>query len=134
MHLQKPATLSRAGFFMAETKRKSSAQRGYGSPWQRYRKGYLQKHTLCVMHQKRGLLEQAKVVDHIVPHKLYEAIESGDAERIKAARKLFWDPDNHQALCEHCHDSHKKRLEMSGREVGCDVNGIPIDAKHHWNT
>lgn len=97
----------------------SSSARGYGSSWQKAREGFLRKHPVCVMHLKFGKVVKATVVDHIIPHK-------GDM-------RLFWDSSNWQALCKPCHDSHKKRLEMSGREVGCDVNGIPIDANHHWN-
>lgn len=62
---------------------------------------------------------QATVVDHIKPHR-------GDVE-------LFRDSENLQSLCKHCHDSHKQRLERSGVLVGCDVEGMPIDAGHHWN-
>ena len=99
--------------------RESAAKRGYGSRWQKYRERYLREHGLCVMHQQQGRTVLATVVDHIQPHK-------GD-------HKLFWDPKNHQALCKMCHDSHKKRLEMSGRVVGCDVDGIPIAPNHHWH-
>ena len=59
------------------------------------------------------------MVDHIQPHK-------GDLEK-------FWDESNHVALCKLCHDSHKQRLEKSGRVVGCDVSGRPIDPDHWWN-
>lgn len=99
--------------------RESAAKRGYGARWQAYRERYLREHGLCVMHQQQGRTVLATVVDHIVPHK-------GD-------HKLFWDPKNHQALCKPCHDSHKKRLEMSGRVVGCNVDGMPIDKNHHWS-
>jgi hypothetical protein len=61
----------------------------------------------------------AVVVDHIVPHR-------GDM-------KLFWDSGNWQSLCKTCHDSFKQRQEKSGVESGCSVDGIPIDASHHWN-
>ena len=60
----------------------------------------------------------ATVVDHIVPHK-------GDMA-------LFWDKSNWQGLCAHCHNSHKQRREKSGVEVGSDVDGFPLDPRHHW--
>lgn len=94
-------------------------KRLYGSKWQKAREFYLRKHPLCADHEKRGQLVQGNVVDHIVPHK-------GDLT-------LFWNSNNWQTLCEHCHNSHKKRIEMSGKQVGCDVNGLPLDANHHWN-
>jgi 5-methylcytosine-specific restriction enzyme A len=96
-----------------------ATKRLYGSKWQRARAAYLKKHPLCVDHEKRGLLVQGTVVDHIVPHK-------GDM-------KLFWDSSNWQTLCANCHNSFKKRLEMSGKVTGCDVNGVPLDSNHHWN-
>ena len=99
--------------------RKSAAKRGYDSRWQKARAGYLRSHPLCVMCEKQGKTRPATLVDHIVPHK-------GDSD-------LFWNKGNWQALCKTCHDSHKKRLEMSGRIVGCDVSGIPLDPNHHWN-
>ena len=68
---------------------------------------------------KRGVIKEAAVVDHITPHK-------GDM-------KLFWDSDNWQSLCKQCHDSEKQRLEKSGKQIGCDITGIPMDATHHWH-
>jgi 5-methylcytosine-specific restriction endonuclease McrA len=101
------------------TERESATKRGYDGRWRRYRERYLAAHPLCVMHQQRGQVVAATVVDHIAPHR-------GD-------HKLFWNPVNHQALCKHCHDSHKQRAERSGRAVGCDLAGIPDDPTHHWN-
>lgn len=92
----------------------------YGSKWQRAREIFLSANPLCVFHARRGSLPvEATVVDHIVAHK-------GDL-------KLFWDRKNWQALCKHCHDSHKQREEKSGGAVGCSLSGVPLDANHHWN-
>ena len=68
-----------------DRERGSSAARGYDARWRRYRKYFLAQHPLCA--RCGGL---AEVVDHIRPHK-------GD-------KVLFWDPNNHQALCKRCHD------------------------------
>ena len=106
-----------AGFFMAD-ERKTSAQRGYGSRWQRARETFLRNHPLCAMHMGRGQVVPASVVDHIIPHR-------GD-------NALFWDHENWQALCADCHDRHKQMQERSGRIVGCDLGGIPDDPRHHW--
>ncbi len=99
-------------------KRQSSAQRGYGYAWQKYREEYLKIHYLCVRCKNLGRLKLATVVDHIEPHR-------GNKDK-------FWDPTNHQALCKDCHDSWKQRLEKSGRVVGCDESGMPLDPNHHW--
>lgn len=96
-----------------------SISSSYGSKWQKARLDFLRDNPLCSEHSKRGLVVAACVVDHKVPHK-------GDL-------KLFWDRKNWQALCKHCHDSHKQRLEKSGLVVGCGLNGVPIDVNHHWN-
>jgi 5-methylcytosine-specific restriction protein A len=114
--------------------RPTTDQRGYTRRWKNYRDRFLQAHPLCAMHLKQGRPVAATVVDHVKPHRLGEAIESGDEERIVVARKLFWDPKNHQALCESCHNSHKQRMEKSGAVVGCDQSGRPADPNHHWNT
>lgn len=97
----------------------SSSRRGYGYKWQKAREGFLRKHPLCADHIKRGHVVEATVVDHIVPH--------------RRNKELFWDSSNWQPLCKQCHDSHKKRLEMSGIDAGCGVDGVPMDSNHHWN-
>lgn len=76
---------------------KSSTARGYGYRWQQYRLRFLAEHPLCVMCKQAGRVEAATVVDHIEPHKGDDA--------------LFWDTDNHQALCKRCHDGAKQREE-----------------------
>lgn len=67
----------------------TTAQRGYGGKWQRYRLKFLERNVLCVMCQAKGIVTEANVVDHIVDHRGNQA--------------LFWAPDNHQALCTPCH-------------------------------
>lgn len=67
----------------------TTAQRGYGYRWQRYRLKFLERNVLCVMCQAQGKVTAATVVDHIVDHRGNQA--------------LFWAPDNHQALCKPCH-------------------------------
>jgi 5-methylcytosine-specific restriction endonuclease McrA len=114
--------------------RLNSYQRGYGPRWEKYREKYLAHHPRCVMCEAKGQLGIAAVVDHIVPPRMAEALRSGCAETIAKARKLFWDPANHQPLCSRCHDSDKQRLEKSGRVAGCDASGIPIDPNHHWHS
>lgn len=99
--------------------RATAYQRGYDRRWQKVRDAWLRDHPLCVYCERFGKLSAATVVDHIIPHR-------GDY-------KLFTDADNLQSLCKHCHDSHKQRLEKSGKVLGCDVQGNPIDEKHHWN-
>lgn len=79
--------------------KRTAAQRGYDYRWQKYRAGFLRANPLCVMCHKEGRVTVATVVDHIQPHK-------GDME-------LFWDVDNHQALCTYHHSSVKQRIEGS---------------------
>lgn len=67
---------------------------------------------------KRGIVEPATVVDHVIPHE-------GD-------EVLFWDESNWQSLCKTCHDSAKQTLEKSGYLKGSDLEGLPLDAKHPW--
>jgi 5-methylcytosine-specific restriction enzyme A len=69
------------------------------------------------MCERQGRITEATVVDHITPHK-------GD-------QSLFWDSANWQPLCKLCHDSVKQREDL-GKVVGCDVDGIPVDRRHHW--
>jgi len=73
-----------------DERRGSSADRGYGHKWRKYREAWLARHPLCVTCLDNDVVTQADVVDHIVPHR-------GDW-------KLFWDPKNHQSLCVSCHN------------------------------
>ena len=76
------------------------------------------REPLCRMCAAQGLVVAATVADHIIPHR----DDPG----------LFWNGEL-QSLCEHCHNSVKKRLEDSGVLVGCALDGRPIDPNHHWN-
>lgn len=99
--------------------RQSSTSRGYTWQWNKARTAYLKENPLCVYCLALGRDTRAEVVDHIKPHR-------GD-------KVLFWDVNNWQSLCKHCHDSHKHTLEQSGYLKGNDVNGMPLDPNHHWN-
>lgn len=70
--------------------RPSANERGYTHRWRDYAVNYLEANPLCVMCLANGLTVASQCVDHIVPHK-------GDQE-------LFWNPENHQALCLECHN------------------------------
>ncbi|RZL68769.1 MAG: HNH endonuclease [Variovorax sp.] len=89
--------------------KRKTAERGYGSRWQRARLMFLHKHPLCVMCQKQGRYELATVVDHIKPH-------NGD-------EILFWDHANWQSLCKPHHDSDKKLIEGGRERVTFDAEG-----------
>ena len=89
----------------SDDRRGTAQQRGYTSKWQAYRLHFLRHHPLCRLHEERGEVVAATVVDHIVPHK-------GDRQR-------FWDKANHQALCKPCHDAKTAREDGGfGRGAG----------------
>lgn len=104
----------------------------YNSRWNKARQSFLRTHPLCVWCSQQGQVTPATVVDHIQPHRLKEALRSGDKAAIAKAQKLFWDTSNWQGLCKLHHDSTKQRSEKSGRLQGCDEDGIPYSAHEHW--
>lgn len=55
----------------------------------------------------------AEVVDHIEP--------------VRANPLRAFDTTNLQPLCKRCHDSVKQREEITGRRIGCDINGNPLN-------
>lgn len=116
-----------------DARRGSAASRGYNSKWRAARDQFLRDNPLCALDLKQGIHRAATVVDHIVAPKLREARESGDPVASAQAFQRFWDRDNWQSLCKHCHDSVKQRLEKSGVIAGCDASGRPSDPSHHWN-
>ena len=101
------------------TKYNRKWQHLYSARWTNTAKAFLVRNPLCVYCDQLGRTTAATVVDHIVPHK-------GDYN-------IFWDPNNWQALCKHCHDSVKAREEFTGSLPGCDVDGMPLDKNHGWN-
>ncbi|MEY0214149.1 HNH endonuclease signature motif containing protein [Providencia rettgeri] len=105
----------------------------YGGRWAKVRLSFLNDNPLCVMCKEQGRITAATVVDHITPHRLRDALASGDAEWITKAQKLFWDTNNYQSLCASHHNSTKQRMEKSGVVVGCSEDGIPLDPNSHWN-
>ena len=82
---------------------KTTAERGYGGRWQRYRKQFLYQHPLCVYCLEQNRVTAATVVDHIEPHR-------GDQE-------LFWNTENHQSLCQSCHSSVKQQEEAGSKST-----------------
>ena len=87
--------------------RLGSTARLYDARWQRASKAHLVAHPLCERCRSRGWTSQAKVVDHIKPHR-------GDLD-------LFWDEDNWQSLCKRCHDiktatEDRRRTPQGGRD------------------
>jgi len=70
------------------------------------------------MCHQQGIFSMAEVVDHITPHKGNE--------------QLFYDGP-FQSLCKLHHDSTKQSDERTGNIKGSDINGEPLDPKHHWN-
>ena len=113
-------------------KRRKTAQLGYGGRWQKARIGWLARHPLCVMCAAQGKVTAATVVDHIEPHRLGKALDSGDADQIAAARRRFWDRGNWQSLCGPHHDRDKQAAEQD-RPKGSNLAGLPLDPGHHWN-
>lgn len=81
--------------------RKTAAQRGYNSRWQRYRKMFLRRNPLCVHCQEKERITPATEVDHIKP-------VSG------ADDPMFYEPGNHQALCKGCHSRKTMRESHKG--------------------
>lgn len=92
-----------------EYKRPSWVKYYKTAAWARLRLWQLKREPLCRFCKRKGIVTEAKVVDHITAHK-------GNTE-------LFFSKYNLQSLCSHCHESTKKRIENSGN-FGCDESGI----------
>lgn len=88
--------------------------------WQKLRAQHLAANPYCVCPHHRGKYVPGDVVDHIKPHK-------GDS-------RMFWDKDNLQTLTKRCHDKYKQSEERGGHgfNVGCDINGDPLDKSDPW--
>ena len=75
--------------------------------WRKHRESYLARFPLCVVCDSKGIVTEAKVLDHIVP--------------IRQGGDLF-DENNLQGLCWYHHnqksgrESHKYRQSQKGKE------------------
>ena len=76
--------------------RGSSAQRGYGSRWRRFRAQHLRQHPHCVRCQQEGRQTPAVDLDHVTP--VYGKNDSN-----------FFRPDNVQGLCKRHHAAKHPR-------------------------
>lgn len=92
-----------------DRERGSSAKRGYSYRWQKARTTFLMREPLCKVCSTMLRPVEATEVDHIIPHRLGDAINSGDPLRTHAAQALFWDSSNWQALCGPCHSAKTVR-------------------------
>jgi 5-methylcytosine-specific restriction enzyme A len=82
--------------------------------WRRRRRLHLVRSPLCVFCLQFGRAVPATICDHVTPHK-------GDFTAFLTGAL--------QSLCEHCHNSTKRRIEL-GRprpEIGAD--GYPIESR-----
>ena len=95
-HVGKAATHKRSAKHKPREGRGSASSRGYGYRWSKFRLSFLSRNPLCEYCQAKGRVEAANVCDHDLPHE-------HDPE-------LFWD-NTFTALCKHCHDSTKQRME-----------------------
>lgn len=68
--------------------------------WRIIRKEVLRKHPLCAECEKKGIVTEAKEVDHIL------SVKDGGS---------FWSYANLQGLCTKCH-FRKTRLDMKKRK------------------
>lgn len=93
-----------------EAKRYRKLYRSAG--WRRLRDSVLSDDPLCAYCREQEIVEEAKVVDHIRPHK-------GDLD-------LFWDRDNLQPLCETCHSGRKQREELGQTHIAFGPDGWPM--------
>jgi 5-methylcytosine-specific restriction protein A len=87
--------------------------------WRKQIELNLREHPLCAFCLQKGLVVEARVVDHIDRH-------FGDKTTFFTGRT--------QNLCFACHDVFKRQIERGGgftREVGAD--GFPTDPAHPFN-
>lgn len=86
--------------------------------WQRIAKGQIESEPLCRMCQAQGMIEPARICDHIHPH-------HDDPVR-------FWGGP-FQSLCKVHHDSVKQAEESRGHVIGSGLDGRPLAPDHPWN-
>lgn len=90
IHKKSVARRERERKIELDRKRGTRTARGYDYQWGKVRSSYIKANPMCEFCSEDGLLQEAQVVDHIVP--------------ISEAPELRLDPDNLRSLCKRCHD------------------------------
>lgn len=106
----RPYTAKAVEHVPGDSVRLTTAQRGYGSRWQKARETFLNRFPLCRECNRSGRIRLARIVDHVIPHR-------GDQE-------LFWDTSNWQPLCKTCHD----------RKTASEDGGFGNERSPSWRT
>lgn len=84
--------------------------------WRERAKRQLRDHPLCrLCLEHKGVVVPATIADHIEPHR-------GDYYRFKWGKL--------QSLCQWCHDSSKRTIELRGYSLEIGVDGWPVDPRH----
>lgn len=83
--------------------------------WRNWSRLQLQEHPLCCMCLDNGIVMEATVADHIIPH-------HGDEQ-------MFWF-GKLQSLCRPHHDGRKQQQEKKGYANDIGIDGWPVDQKH----
>jgi 5-methylcytosine-specific restriction enzyme A len=86
--------------------------------WRRLRRMQLRQHPLCKFCLSHGIVTAANVVDHVTPHRGdWNAFVTGEL----------------QSLCEPCHNSAKRQIELRGYRDDIGLDGYPLDPNHPFN-
>src|SRR6266581_4038708 len=80
--------------------------------WRNMSAQQLRREPMCCMCREHGVVQEANVADHVIPH-------HGDEQ-------LFWF-GRLQSLCHAHHNSSKRQLENKGYVNDIGVDGWPVD-------
>ena len=83
--------------------------------WRRRRKQQLAQQPFCAICLAQDRSTAACVVDHVIPHR-------GDRTAFKLGEL--------QSLCQSCHSSAKRNIELHGFDRTIGIDGMPVDPKH----
>jgi 5-methylcytosine-specific restriction enzyme A len=83
--------------------------------WRQRRLMQLATEPLCRFCAAQGKLTEARVTDHIEPHR-------GDLDKFHMGEL--------QSLCLPCHNVSKQRIETGGYDSAADLKGYPISPNH----
>lgn len=83
--------------------RGSARERGYDVEWEKLARRWLRENPLCAECDRRGKVEPAVAVDHMVP--------------LKDCPDRRLDVTNLQSLCSPCHNVWKRRMEAYARKA-----------------